>query len=733
MAQIKIIEHLGAKVIGQQTVSSSVSNPIVIQAQKGVKYELKDMTTNTAPIKVMVKKVGKNLEVNLDGDHNGAPDLILENFFDISNTDMIGIDKTGTYYSYVAQSDGNIVSLNQIASGQEDLSMLGVPGEKDDMPIWAYLAGAGALIGIAAAAGGGGGGGGEDGTTVGGVDDAGSVTIEGSAVVGQTLTTDLVDPDGITGTPVYTWSVDGAAVANPNADQSTFTLTADHEGKPVSVSVTYSDPFGSHTVTDALDVGNNGGTTVGADTTPPPTAASIEIVLDTNNDGSIDGAEKGGAATTDVAVGIPADAQIGDVITVTNNLTGSVIATYIVDGTTMTAGSTQTISGVALPTGVQVLTVTSAIRDASGNVGPSSSDSAIVNQAPIVNANNSTLLGLVGVEALGLLDISNQAVFAMDANSNIKTVTVKYTSLVKLSTYQLTASSVLAAELGLTVSVVNNPGILGLLAASSTITITATDGGPIDNMKLNEFLTTIHFENTVLNVGVLDTLSITATDMNGLSSTDSSSDLLNVGLLHTQSDDSGIQEGTSGNDGLNGTASSDCLYGFAGGDTLSGAEGNDLLRGGDGNDLLNGGDGNDILIGGDGIDVLHGDAGNDILVFDAMDSIIDGGTGIDTLLIQGSNITLDLSGVAGTQIVGIEKIDITGDGDNALAINYTDLLALSDTSDTLYITGNGGDTVTLSAETFTGSATVDGVIYNTYDMGGTAGADIWIQQDIRVL
>ena len=703
MAQIKIIEHLGAKVIGQQTVSSSVSNPIVIQAQKGVKYELKDMTTNTAPIKVMVKKVGKNLEVNLDGDHNGAPDLILENFFDISNTDMIGIDETGTYYSYVAQSDGNIVSLNQIASGQEDLSMLGVPGEKDDMPIWAYLAGAGALIGIAAAAGGGG----EDGTTVGGVDDAGSVTIEGSAVVGQTLTTDLVDPDGITGTPVYTWSVDGAAVANPNADQSTFTLTADHEGKPVSVSVTYSDPFGSHTVTDALDVGNNGGTTVGADTTPPPTAASIEIVLDTNNDGSIDGAEKGGAATTDVAVGIPADAQIGDVITVTNNLTGSVIATYIVDGTTMTAGSTQTISGVALPTGVQVLTVTSAIRDASGNVGPSSSDSAIVNQAPIVNANNSTLLGLVGAEALGLLDISNQAVFAMDANSNIKTVTVKYTSLVNLSTYQLTASS--------------------------TITITATDGGPIDNMKLNELLTTIHFENTVLDVGVLDTLSITATDMNGLSSTDSSSDLLNVGLLHTQSDDSGIQEGTSGNDGLNGTASSDRLYGFAGGDTLSGAEGNDLLRGGDGNDLLNGGDGNDILIGGDGIDVLHGDAGNDILVFDAMDSIIDGGTGIDTLLIQGSNITLDLSGVAGTQIVGIEKIDITGDGDNALAINYTDLLALSDTSDTLYITGNGGDTVTLSAETFTGSATVDGVIYNTYDMGGTAGADIWIQQDIRVL
>ena len=473
MSQIKIIEHLGTKVVGQQAVSSSASNPIVIQAQKGVKYELKDMTTNTAPIKMMVKKVGKNLEVNLDGDHNGAPDLILENFFDTSDTDMIGIDETGTYYSYVAQSEGDIVSLNQIVSGQEDLSMLGVPGEKDAMPIWAYLAGAGALIGIAAAAGGGGGDGEEDGggDEVGGVDDAGSVTIEGSAVVGQTLTTDLVDPDGISGTPTYTWSVDGTAVTNPNLDQSTFTLTPAEEGKTVSVSVTYNDPFGSHTVTDAIDAGNNGGTTVGADTTPPPTAASVEIALDINNDGTIDGTEKGGATTTDVTVGIPSDAQIGDVVTVTNNLTGSVIATYTVDGTAVAAGSTQTISGVALPAGVQVLTITTAIQDASGNVGPSSSDSAIVNQAPVVSANNSTLLGLVGVEALGVLDISNQAVFAMDANNNIKTVTVKYTTLLNVSTYQLTASSALAAELGLTISIVNSPGLLGLLAASSTITI----------------------------------------------------------------------------------------------------------------------------------------------------------------------------------------------------------------------------------------------------------------------
>jgi hypothetical protein len=54
--------------------------------------------------------------------------------------------------------------------------------------------------------------------------------------------------------------VGGTAVSNANSDQSTFTLSAADEGKTISVSVTYADPFGSHTVTDAM---------ITIDTTPP--------------------------------------------------------------------------------------------------------------------------------------------------------------------------------------------------------------------------------------------------------------------------------------------------------------------------------------------------------------------------------------------------------------------------------------------------------------------------------
>ncbi|MDD5405772.1 MAG: Ig-like domain-containing protein, partial [Sulfurovaceae bacterium] len=466
------------------------------------------------------------------------------------------------------------------------------------------------------------------------------------------------------------------------------------------------------------------------DTTPPQYAAPITIMLDTNNDGIISSSEKGSATTTNVRVDIPLDAQTGDVITVRNELTGTVIATYNV-GTNANAGDTKTITGVALPTGSNTLTVSTSIHDAAGNVGPSASDSATMNQAPIVSANDNTLLGLVGLEALGLLDLSHQAVAAMDPNNNIKTIVVKYDALVSVGLHELAASSAMAAELGLTFTVTNDLGLLGLVGTSSTITITAIGGGAIDNQKLNELLTTVHFTNPTLSVNVLDALSITATDMNGLSATDLSIGLTNISLLHTQQTTSGIHEGISGNDTLAGTADADRLYGYAGNDTLSGLGGNDILRGGDGTDTLYGGDGNDLLIGGNGVDTLNGDAGDDILAFDTQD-IINGGAGTDIIYVDGIGITIDLTAISDSQITGIEKIDITGSGNNALILNYNDLLALND-SHTLYVTGNQGDTVTLAGEVFTGSQTVDGIIYNTYNIGGTSTPDIWVQQDIKVI
>jgi Ca2+-binding RTX toxin-like protein len=286
--------------------------------------------------------------------------------------------------------------------------------------------------------------------------------------------------------------------------------------------------------------------------------------------------------------------------------------------------------------------------------------------------------------------------------------------------------------LGLQITIVNNTGTLGSTASSSTITITAVGGGAVDNQKLNELLTTIRFANSGLVVASSDTLTITATDTNGLSSSDSANNTSNINLLHTQGADSGIKEGTAASGTMTGTVEADRLYGYKGNDILSGLGGNDLLRGGDDRDTLNGGDGNDILVGGLKVDILNGNAGDDRLAYDTEDTI-DGGIGVDTLYLTSGGITLNLTTIADTKIIGIEKIDLTGIGNNFLILNYSDLLALSNTGDALYVIGNGGDTVTLTGEVFTGSQTLDNIIYNTYNIGGTSSPDIWVQETVRVI
>ena len=125
----------------------------------------------------------------------------------------------------------------------------------------------------------------------------------------------------------------------------------------------------------AGNVGPTAADSVKVDTTAPSTAATVTIVLDSSNDGLLSSAEKGTATTTNVTVGIPANAQAGDVITITDG-NNAVLATFVV-GTgagQVAAGTTQTITA-PLPSDGNTLTVNSVIKDAAGNVGPTANDS----------------------------------------------------------------------------------------------------------------------------------------------------------------------------------------------------------------------------------------------------------------------------------------------------------------------------------------------------------------------
>lgn len=243
-----------------------------------------------------------------------------------------------------------------------------------------------------------------------------------------------------------------------------------------------------------------------------------------------------------------------------------------------------------------------------------------VNVAPDTNiATSNNLLGIIGLATLDLIDISTQQAFtAFDANENLSKVEIKYTSFLTLGTDRLAASQALAHELGLNISVVDTYSFLG---AESVLTITsATPGGTISNLAVNELLGTIYIDqSSLIDLTVGNSYSITATDSQGLSHTSNDFTLLDLNLLNNPASHTGIQEGSTGNDTLTGTAGSDRLYGYSGDDILVAGDDNDLIRAGAGNDQLSGGNGTDILIGSAGNDILVGDAGSDIFRWEFAD------------------------------------------------------------------------------------------------------------------
>ncbi|MGP1717849.1 MAG: retention module-containing protein [Methylophilus sp.] len=269
--------------------------------------------------------------------------------------------------------------------------------------------------------------------------------------------------------------------------------------------------------------------------------------------------------------------------------------------------------------------------------------SVVVNNANTANvppvatvSSSGNLLGLVGLSALDLINLSTRTAFgATDANNNISKVELNYQALISLGGLlgprQFTISQDLAAELGLKVEITNSAGLFGIVGPSSHVVITSLDGGPIDNLAINELLATARLNGGAISAEVLNATSITVTDAQGASSSAAIGTLADASVLSGPANNANLQEGNGNGNTLTGTSGDDQLYGYGGDDTLNGNAGNDILRGGDGNDKLDGGAGNDILIGGAGDDTLIGGDGRDIFRWEKGDQGTSTTPAVDTI------------------------------------------------------------------------------------------------------
>ncbi len=167
----------------------------------------------------------------------------------------------------------------------------------------------------------------------------------------------------------------------------------------------------------------------------------------------------------------------------------------------------------------------------------------------------------------------------------------------------------------------------------------------------------------------------------------------------------------------NSAGSSYLLFGSdaTGAVTFSGTSGADTLTGGTaGAERFVAGAGNDTMTGGGGADIFHGGAGDDtITVADLTFQWVDGGRGSDTLALSGSGMQMNLTTLRG-RWSAIEIIDLTGSGNNLLTVTALDVLNLSDSSNTLTVNGNAGDSVVMGSG-WTSGGTVGG--YQIYTQG----------------
>jgi Ca2+-binding RTX toxin-like protein len=179
-------------------------------------------------------------------------------------------------------------------------------------------------------------------------------------------------------------------------------------------------------------------------------------------------------------------------------------------------------------------------------------------------------------------------------------------------------------------------------------------------------------------------------------------------------------------------------------------------------EILIGGAGDDLLSGGGGADVIRGGAGDDtITVTDLAFFKVDGGTGSDTLHIEGTDagLTIDFTTAKKGWITSIEAIDTTSLGDDIITLGALDVLDFSETIHEaftgasshrgLVVRGNSGDMLYLedlspsagSAYAWVpGSSDVQldgssGGDYDTYDLmrDGKVVATVAVESDVTVM
>ncbi|MDD5405766.1 MAG: hypothetical protein PHE73_02350 [Sulfurovaceae bacterium] len=87
------------------TITAGTGNALIIKAQASVNYELRDATTKFAPQHLSIVRKGRDLWIRIKDeekslDTTNSPDIIVEDYYNYSTINLVGLSKDGQYFNY---------------------------------------------------------------------------------------------------------------------------------------------------------------------------------------------------------------------------------------------------------------------------------------------------------------------------------------------------------------------------------------------------------------------------------------------------------------------------------------------------------------------------------------------------------------------------------------------------------------------------------------------------------
>ena len=137
--------------------------------------------------------------------------------------------------------------------------------------------------------------------------------------------------------------------------------------------------------------------------------------------------------------------------------------------------------------------------------------------------------------------------------------------------------------------------------------------------------------------------------------------------------------------------------------------------------VIQGNDSDNQIDGMGGLDSLYGNGGNDTLTIHSGQEQVAGGSGSDTLQIGSDLAFLNLAGLAGTSLTGIESINMHNGSATTLRLSLGQLLVLSMESNTVQVEGDVGDQLQIGSGWQRSTSSLMGYDQYTATEGGVTG------------